>query len=280
VSTRLAAYSPANSLGARSLRALRGRLSLYSCRQASMSCLASARVSNQWTLRHSSRKVPLKDSINALSVGLPREVDLGTALVGPQIHGLAREFAAIAAEQQFRRAPLALQSVQCSHHIFSSQALPHFDGYALPGKHVYDRQCAEAPPILQLICDEVDAPALARFLSQKSFFAMLHSLPPPRWPFLQGQAFFLVQPIDQVFAHSPAFAPQKNQNLPVSVTHPAPGYVPATPSTPSGGSCSNRCPHQTQDPAGMPLAGPILVAQTVNQWPAPRGLHHFYRSTS
>jgi hypothetical protein len=177
-----------------------------------------------------------------------------------------------------------LQSVQCSHYIFSSQALTHLHSYALPGEHVDDRQRTEAAPILQLICDEVDAPALVRFLSQKSFFAMLHSLPPLLRPFLQGQTLFLVEPVDQMLAHLPALTSQQHQNLPVSVTHPTlrnlrdtrPQLRPFLLVT----LVAIGAPHQTQNPAGMPLAGPILVAQIINQWPAPQGLHHFFRSTS
>ena len=35
---------------------------------------------NQWASRHSARKVPLNDSTNALSVGLPYRVDVTDAL--------------------------------------------------------------------------------------------------------------------------------------------------------------------------------------------------------
>ncbi|KWE93262.1 hypothetical protein WT54_05690 [Burkholderia territorii] len=47
------------------------RLSLYSTRHRSICSLASASDVNQCTFRHSLRSVPLNESTNALSVGLP-----------------------------------------------------------------------------------------------------------------------------------------------------------------------------------------------------------------
>jgi hypothetical protein len=41
---------------------------------------------------------------------------------------LTAEFAAVAAKQQLRCSSLVLQPVQCSHYIFSSQALIDFNG--------------------------------------------------------------------------------------------------------------------------------------------------------
>ena len=48
-----------------------GRLSLYSNRHCSMSLLASVRLSNQCMFRNSSRSLPLKLSMNPLSIGRP-----------------------------------------------------------------------------------------------------------------------------------------------------------------------------------------------------------------
>ena len=54
---------------------------MYSCLQASMSCLASVSVANQCTSKHSARSVPLNDSTYALSVGFPgREKSIRTWL--------------------------------------------------------------------------------------------------------------------------------------------------------------------------------------------------------
>lgn len=51
--------------------ALWGRTVLHSLHHSSIFERASSRVRNQWAFRHSLRSLPLKDSINALSVGLP-----------------------------------------------------------------------------------------------------------------------------------------------------------------------------------------------------------------
>ncbi len=44
---------------------------LYSLRQLSSLSCASSSERNQWMFRHSSRRLPLNDSINGLSVGFP-----------------------------------------------------------------------------------------------------------------------------------------------------------------------------------------------------------------
>src|SRR5713226_5197705 len=71
VNSRLAANSQAISFGVLSPSARWGRLSLYSRRQVSIICFASASVANQWASKHSDRSVPLNDSTYALSVGFP-----------------------------------------------------------------------------------------------------------------------------------------------------------------------------------------------------------------
>jgi len=48
-----------------------GRTSSVSLRQASILAFASSRLMNQGMFRHSARNLPLKLSMNALSVGLP-----------------------------------------------------------------------------------------------------------------------------------------------------------------------------------------------------------------
>lgn len=53
---------------------------MYSWRQCSIFCRASSSDRNQLTLRHSSRKLPLNDSISALSVGFPDRLDLTSRL--------------------------------------------------------------------------------------------------------------------------------------------------------------------------------------------------------
>ena len=84
-----------------------------------------------------------------------REVDLDPVLISPEIHSLAGELAAIVTEQKPRYSAFLLQPVQGSYHIFSLQALPRFDGYALSSTHIDDGQRTEPFPVLQLIGYEV-----------------------------------------------------------------------------------------------------------------------------
>src|ERR1700722_2918437 len=57
--------------GVRSFNELCGLKWLYSSRQALILSSASSRERNQFTFKHSSLKLPLKDSIKGLSVGFP-----------------------------------------------------------------------------------------------------------------------------------------------------------------------------------------------------------------
>lgn len=74
----------------------------------------------------------------------PREVDLHTVLIRPQIHDLAREFCPIIAEQHLRYSSNLPNPIQNTHHVFAFQALSRLDGYAFSREHVYHRQSAEA----------------------------------------------------------------------------------------------------------------------------------------
>src|SRR5579885_292285 len=66
-----------------------------------MTCLPSSRLVNQCVLRQSARKVTLKDSTDALfgRFAGPREVDLHTILVRPQVHDLAGELRSVVTGQ-------------------------------------------------------------------------------------------------------------------------------------------------------------------------------------
>src|SRR5256885_2773285 len=59
------------SFGVRPDQALCGLKPLYSSLNAWIFCFASSSERNQLTFKHSSRKLPLNDSMNGLSVGFP-----------------------------------------------------------------------------------------------------------------------------------------------------------------------------------------------------------------
>src|SRR5688572_26068067 len=125
--------------------------------------LASDKEANRCVRRHSLRNVPLKDSMKALSVGLPgREVDLHLVVMSPQIQRLSGELPAVIAEQELRYTSFLFQLIQHSHDIFSFQRGSHFDGQTFPGININDSQCSEPAPIDELIADKVQAPYLIR----------------------------------------------------------------------------------------------------------------------
>lgn len=73
-------------------------------------------------------------------------------------------------------------------------------------------------------------------------------------------------------------------NLPISVAHPALRDLPDA--RPQFGPrflmalVAIGSANQVQNPTGMPFAGPVMVAEIIDQWPAPRRLYHFFLSTS
>lgn len=64
-------YSWNTSWGVRSFKELCGRNRLYSILQFSILKIASSKDKNQFVFKHSSLRLPLKDSMKGLSVGLP-----------------------------------------------------------------------------------------------------------------------------------------------------------------------------------------------------------------
>src|SRR5690606_29720122 len=71
---------------------------LYSSRHTSIFSFVSSSDKNQCVLRHSSRKLPLKDSIYGLSVGFPglEKTSSTSSPVCPLIHILGDELRAVA----------------------------------------------------------------------------------------------------------------------------------------------------------------------------------------
>ncbi len=69
-------------------------------------------------------------------------------LIGPQIHGVTGELAAVVAEQHLRDAAFELQFVQRAHHIIALQALTHFDRHRLSRVDIDDGQRTEVRAIL------------------------------------------------------------------------------------------------------------------------------------
>jgi hypothetical protein len=67
---------------------------------------------------------------------------------------------------------------------------------------------------------EIHAPGLVRSAGLASRFTMNRHLT-PTWPFgPQTKAFFAIEPVDNVLAHTPAFTLQHDMNPPVSEPDP------------------------------------------------------------
>jgi len=94
----------------------------------------------------------LNASTKALSVGLPdREKSIFAAMtIGPKVHRLTGELAAVVTERHFRHTPAEFQPLQGTHNIISFRALSSFYGYGFSYVHIYHGQSMEPGTILQL----------------------------------------------------------------------------------------------------------------------------------
>src|SRR5213080_2060893 len=105
-------------------------------------------------------------TIEAFHFGIVRrlagttKVEFDAALIGPFIHDLGNELAAIVDFDNAGQPSLRCNAIERIHDILSFQALAYLDGQTLPRIVVYYGQCAQSPAIEQRICDEIHAPDL------------------------------------------------------------------------------------------------------------------------
>jgi len=92
-----------------------------------------------------------ESAIEALDLGVvrrlawPTEVQFHSTLIGPSIHDLGNELAAIVDLDRRWQSPIGCDSVQRIDHIISLEILAHIDGQTFSRVVVHDRQCAQAP---------------------------------------------------------------------------------------------------------------------------------------
>ena len=110
-----------------------------------MMTLASRRLRNHSTLRHSSRNLPLKDSLVPFCHGLPGSMMRGLdARFGEPLQDrVAHELRTVVRAQEGRRAVRADQARQHVDHSARADAAGHVDRQALVGEFVDHRQTLE-----------------------------------------------------------------------------------------------------------------------------------------
>lgn len=105
-------------------------------------------------------------SVEALDIAILRgpagadEGELDLVQVGPGVHDLAGELAAVVHRDRDRFIPVQEGPIQGFRHIGAPEPRLGMQGDALPGELVFDGQNPELPPILQPLMDEIHAPAL------------------------------------------------------------------------------------------------------------------------
>ncbi len=138
-------------------------------------------------------------------------------LIGPQIDQLTTEFAAIVTEQPRWCTALHGESIQHLHDMVAAESLAHLDRQAFTRVDIHHGQRSKTVPIDQLIRHKVQRPGVIWSRHQWPMSTNEDRFPPPWGPMTERQAFFPVEPIDEVLTHGPAFAVQEHANLPVGV---------------------------------------------------------------
>ncbi len=152
-----------------------------------------------------------ESAIEALDLGVvrwlawPTEVQFHSTLIGPSIHDLGNELAAIVDLDRRWQSPIGCDSVQRIDHIISLEILAHIDGQTFSRVVVHDRQCAQAPTVEQRIGNEIHAPNLVDGSSDLLGLTQPGRLVPLR-PFqAQRQALCLIKAINPLMVVRPAF---------------------------------------------------------------------------
>jgi len=137
----------------------------------------------------------------------PREVDAHLVVIGPQIHDLTGELRSVIAEQELGNPALLPNAIQRRHYVFALQFLAHRDRQTFPSKYIHDRQRSKPSSIRELVGHEIQTPHFVGRSWPEALAPMQCSPTLSLRLVAQGQAFFLVQAIDQLFPHIPAFPP-------------------------------------------------------------------------
>src|SRR5271170_994047 len=133
---------------------------------------------------------------------------------------MAGELGAIVGKEVFWSPALANEAVQDLDDMLATQPLPDLDRQTLPAEHVDDGESAELLTAAQLVVDEVQAPCLvgtlriASGLTINDHLATAWSLAPQR------QAFFALEPVDQIAPNRPPIALQHDVNAAIAVAQP------------------------------------------------------------
>ena len=196
--------------GGREPRALWGRCSLYSRRQRAMRAFASARVVKISPLRHSSRSLPLKDSPEPFSQGLPGWMK---RVVTPT-RGSQDRTAWAVRHEELR---------ETGQDIVGAQATGDDDREARAGVLVDDAEQAPRSSVVSAVLPEVVGPDMIRAGGPAPWGRAVRQpqAPAPRRLRGHAQALAAPAPLDPFVVHAPAFGPQKRHDATVAVASEA-----------------------------------------------------------
>ena len=185
-------------------------------------------------------------------------------LIGPQIHDLTAQLAAIIAQEPSRGTTLSGELIQHRHHVFATETLAHLDRDTFPREHVYHRQRAKPESIGQLVGHKVEGPGVIRVRRWGPMGPRYDRLPSSWRAVPQRQAFFAIEPIHQRLAHGPAFSIEEHANLPIAIPDPRLSHLPHA--LPESGArivvtaIAIAGPRTADNPAGAPLTDRVRPA--------------------
>ena len=182
---------------------------------------ASTRVVKISPLRHSSRSLPLKDSTEPFSQGLPwLDEEGGHADAGqPGADRVGRELRAVIGAQIGGRPALDEELGEAGQHVIRPQAAGDDDGEALAGVLVHDAEQPQRPPVVGPILDEVVRPdVVGAGGPPPRGCAVRQPQPPAPWR-LRGHAQPLAAPapLDPFVVHAPALGAQQGGDATVAI---------------------------------------------------------------
>lgn len=147
------------------------------------------------------------------------ECQLHALLIRPAVQRPGNEFWPIVYLNTLWAATLLPYLTQHSHDIVATQALVHPDRQTFPRESVNQCQCPQLASVIQLIADEVHAPA---FIDGSDLGITLPLLRCPAAlgaPLVQAQAFHTIQPVDALAVDLPFFPPQQDVDSLVPISY-------------------------------------------------------------
>ena len=174
-----------------------------------MSSWASAKLVNQWALRHSSRKRLLKLSMKAFWIGLPGSMNCSSTWcsIGPLIEDLTGQLWSVVEHDGLGRGAVVDELVEDPNDASARERGVDLDRQGFAGAGVQHRQRPNPPTGGQRVTDEVQTPAVIGLAAHARLDPATDGHPFP-WSSAHRQPFLPIQPMNPFMVHPVPFSSQ------------------------------------------------------------------------